>query len=120
MTDEQKFAVANLLMTAKELHHGDCVGSDAQVHRVAKSLGCRIVLHAPLNPIKRARCDADSYWPERPYIERDHDIVDATDSMIATPAEFSEQLRSGTWATIRYARKVGRQVTIVYPYGSLG
>ena len=40
--------------------------------------------------------------------------------LIAAPAEQEgERLRSGTWATVRYARRLGRRVVLVCPDGSL-
>jgi hypothetical protein len=48
-------------------------------------------------------------------LERNHDIVDQTDFMIAAPFTESEVLRSGTWSTIRYARKQGKEVYIFTP-----
>ena len=51
------------------------------------------------------------------YLERNHDIVDETDMLIATPGEEQEVQRSGTWATIRYARKQKRTILTIYPSG---
>ena len=48
-----------------------------------------------------------------------YEIVDESDFLIGTPKGFCEELRSGTWSTIRYARKKGMEITIVYPDGSV-
>ena len=37
----------------------------------------------------------------------------------ATPGGFKEELRSGTWACVRYARKADRPVHIVWPDGKV-
>jgi len=46
-------------------------------------------------------------------------IVRETELLIAAPAEFSEQHRSGTWSTVRYARRLGRPVQIIGPDGRI-
>lgn len=38
----------------------------------------------------------------------------------AAPKDFKEELRSGTWATIRYAVKQQKRVIIIFPDGSTG
>jgi hypothetical protein len=43
--------------------------------------------------------------------------VDATGWLLAAPRTKTEEQRSGTWATIRYARKLGRQVCLLWPDG---
>jgi predicted Rossmann fold nucleotide-binding protein DprA/Smf involved in DNA uptake len=43
-------------------------------------------------------------------LERNHLIVAACDVLNAAPLQDEEILRSGTWATIRYARKAGKTV----------
>jgi hypothetical protein len=96
-------------------HHGDCVGADAEAHKIAREIGYLIHLHPPENPSKRAFCDCDREEEPLPYLERNHKIVDCTDWLLASPKEDEEVLRSGTWATIRYARKNKKQVEIVYP-----
>lgn len=104
-----------------ELHHGDCIGADAQAHWFALQTWMDIVLHPPKNESKRAFCLGSNATREpKDYLIRNHDIVDETDMLVATPKEYTEQLRSGTWATIRYARKMNKPVTIVYPDGTVG
>lgn len=120
MTQQQTDEVHRLLrkFRAAEFHHGDCVGADQQAHGEAMVLGVRTVIHPPVIGAKRAYCPADETRPPKEYLLRNHDIVDETQVLIATPKEITEQLRSGTWATIRYAKKMNRRVYIVYPDGS--
>lgn len=121
MTSHQLSAVGVHLQVSGELHHGDCVGADAQTHAIARRLGgLWIVGHPPDVDVKRAFCDFDVALPPRPYIDRNHDIVDACDFLLATPRGYVEELRSGTWATIRYARKIGTALRIIYPNGTTG
>ena len=96
-----------------ELHHGDCVGADRLAHVTAVCVGMRVVLHPPTNDSKRAFCTADREWPPLPYLSRNKVIVDFCDEMIAMPRTSNEQLRSGTWATVRYARKRGKRITLI-------
>lgn len=98
-------------------HQGDCIGSDAQAVWAARTAGFRIIGHPPDNDAKRAFAPADEWREPLPYLERNHKIVLASQEMIATPGEFTEQLRSGTWATIRYARKLRRPLHVIYPDG---
>jgi hypothetical protein len=102
-----------------EAHHGDCIGADAQFHDVAKQAGCRVVGHPPTNPLKRAWCSCDVFREEYPYLVRNHHIVDSTDVLIACPQESFEVTRSGTWATIRYARKNNKPIWLIFPDGSV-
>jgi predicted Rossmann fold nucleotide-binding protein DprA/Smf involved in DNA uptake len=53
-----------------------------------------------------------------PYLERNHAIVNESDFLIAAP-DGPETLRSGTWATVRYARKVGKRVLVIMPNGEI-
>lgn len=98
-------------------HHGDCVGADTQAADVAFTNGCVIVLHPPTNNSKRGFNYADFTRPAKPYLERNRDIVDECDSLVAMPEQSTKQLRSGTWSTVRYARKQGKPVRIIYPDG---
>ncbi len=120
MTTAQREALMSIfdqIREPSELHHGDCIGSDAEAHSTAAAFGIKRVCHPPDSPTKRAFCKCEVTLPEKPYLARNHDIVDATDMLIATPKSDQEELRSGTWATIRYARKLKRAIYIIQPNG---
>jgi hypothetical protein len=95
-----------------EFHHGDCVGSDEEAHEIAHNLGYWIVTHPPTNTRLRAFQISHCEKPPLGYLERNHNIVDACSLLIAAPLG-PELQRSGTWATIRYARKTGKSVTVL-------
>ena len=126
MNREQKRAlVKHLLRWSKkydglEIHHGDCVGADAEFHELCKEYwphSLQVILHPPLNESKRAFCESEGQieLPAKDYIARNHDIVDAVDGMLAGPKEEREQLRSGTWATVRYSRKTETPLIMLTP-----
>lgn len=104
-----------------ELHHGQCIGADTQCAAIAKRLGFRVVGHPglakdPTNMLYRSEWDGnDEVREAKPFIERDHDIVDETEIMFATPLTYEEQTRSGTWTTVRYAKKQGRTLHVIRP-----
>jgi len=119
MNDKQKKEFIDFLFThpeITELHHGDCKGADAEAHQAAMSLDLRVVIHTPNNCKHRAWCAGHEIRKEKPYLERNHDIVDKTDALFAAPHTNQEIMRSGTWATIRYAKKKQYYpITISYP-----
>jgi hypothetical protein len=117
LTPYQMIAVERQLqeLSPIEFHHGDCVGADAVAHDIATSLGIKTIQHPPTNPRARAFTRCDEVRSCKPYLERNHEIVDETDVLLACPRSKNEELRSGTWATVRYARKQGREIRIIYP-----
>lgn len=120
MSEAQKaFLRTFLLGSVGEFHHGDCVGADSQAHDIAVECGYCPILHPPTNYSKRAWKDVPSHLmrPERPYLTRNREIVNETVALIAAPAEMEEQPRGGTWFTVRYARKLGRPIVLVFPNG---
>jgi hypothetical protein len=90
-----------------QFHFGDCVGADAEAAAVASTLGYELHCHPPDNPRKRAYIPAAVYYPPKPTLIRNRDIVRAVKLLIATPLHNMEQRRSGTWSTIRYAKQAG-------------
>jgi hypothetical protein len=97
-------------------HHGDCRGADAEAHEIAKSLGYKIALHPPTTAVisTRAFCKGvDYFFVEAPYLDRNRGIVNESALLLAAPRTMQEVLRSGTWATVRYARKCDRPITIL-------
>lgn len=106
-----------------ELHHGCCVGADADAVGIADFMprALAIIGHPPcVKSMVSAKAveQSTTVLPAKPYLQRNHDIVDATDVLLACPQGPEEQ-RSGTWATIRYARKAGRNVVIFWPNGKV-
>jgi len=107
-------------------HHGDCIGADAEAHDivVSNAASADIIIHPPLIAKYRAfkygicRVGSTTIRKPREYLARNHDIVNESQAMIATPRFTYEELRSGTWATIRYAKKVDKKLTIIYPDGT--
>jgi hypothetical protein len=122
MTDAQKVHLAILLTgfgRGGEFHHGDCIGADAEAHDIADQCGYSVILHPPSNPSKRAWREVPQHMMRRefPYLTRNHNIVNAVEWLIATPCEFEEQLRSGTWSTVRFAKRAKRKVCLILPDG---
>lgn len=125
MTPNQKIELVEYLKHLKGLGyttfvHGDCIGADAQAAKFAKALGFTLVCHPghpkdKNNTMYRAFTDFNDEVREvKPFLKRDRDIVDAVETMIATPA--GEEIRaSGTWTTVRYAKKQDRPVHIIMP-----
>lgn len=104
----------------RRARHGACIGADDQFGRIAKELGYYVIAHLGYNPrnpenlLFRAETEyCDEVLDQKPFLVRDHDIVDASTSMLATPIG-KEEPRSGTWATIRYALKCSRELLIVH------
>ena len=117
-------------------HHGACVGADEEAELLLSELS----LTEPLSFFSLTRYPADvganlrakgalgasefvasntTVKPDKPPLERNKDIVNASDIMIACPKEPLEVLRSGTWATIRYARKIQRPLYLILPDGTV-
>lgn len=102
-----------------EFHHGDCVGADEEAHNVVVHLPTKvkIVIHPPSNG-RRAFRVGDEIRPLQEHLVRNRDIVDDSTALYATPSEFKEKTRSGTWAMVRHARSIGCRVVLVFPDGS--
>jgi len=123
MTNEQKSSLEKYLKISlkySEYHHGDCVGADEQFHKILEKLGTdEIIIHPPIKNVKRAFCKAKTILVPKDYLDRNKDIVDASEILIAAPKEFDEQLRSGTWSTVRYCKKQKKNAFIIYPNGMM-
>jgi hypothetical protein len=90
MTDAQKATLRDFLAAGSgEFHHGDCIGADSEAHDIADECGYSIVLHPPTNPAKRAWRVVPNHMMkrEKPYVDRNKDIVLDTIALIAAPAE---------------------------------
>lgn len=127
MTNPQMIAVHMLLGELKEagadeVHHGMCIGADDDFDFLASAMQYRRVGHPGLNKkgevSQRGKSRCETLEEAKFFLDRNKDIVDEVDVVIATPGEAEEQMMgSGTWATIRYARKSGKTLYVFFPDG---
>lgn len=125
MTQAQRITLAMCLATLEpsQFSHGDCVGADEQAHGMALIARVPVHIYPPHNEVRRAFCEGAAivHAPGH-YHERDRWLVDASDILIATPKRPLEELRSGTWTTIRYARRQRggnrKHVIVINPDGT--
>lgn len=101
------------------VRRGNETDADTDFARVVRWMDPRpgVVVHSCLGDA-RGDWSAGFEKAETP-TDRNRAIVDGCEVLIACPREPSEEPRSGTWATIRYARTVSRAVVVVYPDGSV-
>lgn len=101
----------------RTLHLGDCIKADEQMYELACALGLddTIILHPPFNNTKRAYCHAARSVRPRPYLIRNRMMAEACNTLLAAPAQAHEVVRSGTWHTIRCARKLDKRIIIFNP-----
>lgn len=120
MTDEQRQSLENLFRNApgnSVLHHGDCIGSDEQAAKQADGFKIATVCHPPKSNKLRAFHDSAFTREPLPYLKRDDAIVNESEVLIAAPCGFVEEVRSGTWYTVRRAREKGIKIYIIWPDG---
>lgn len=114
------FLLADLGMTV--FHHGCCIGADDEAALIVAEQfpDVRIVGHPPVDrkKIGKEASYCHTLRESRPYLDRNRAIVAETEILVACPKGPEEQ-RSGTWMTVRYARKKGRRVVIVWPNGTI-
>jgi hypothetical protein len=106
-----------------ESHHGCCVGADAEfADMLARNCWGEVHGHPPRSRSlvdAQAEADADILHPPLEFLERNRAIADATDVLLAAPAEAKEQQRGGTWSTVRYARRKCKRVVLFLPDGTV-
>lgn len=142
MTKYQKEELGSLLVLLKcsEFSHGDCIGADKEANEIAFDSGIKVfTIFPPVKPLKRAWCFNEEkvlnnnnlqwntltykgqeikvrWMPRDEYINRNRHGVDNCAWVVAAPKEHTISIRSGTWATIRYAWKVRKdKITIIPP-----
>ena len=129
MSKLQYAAVVKLLGELKQsmVVHGDCIGADTDFHNICIKIrgsytnpGPPLIKIRPSNAKTRANNEGyDLIMPSRDPLDRDRDIVNDCEKLIACPLRSEEELRSGTWATVRYARIQKKIIYIINPDGSL-
>lgn len=97
---------------AVHAHHGCCVGADEEFHVIAGERQLWIVGHPPIETKWRSRVKVDDRRDPKPYQDRNMDIARECHEMVAAPRSDRPD-NSGTWSTIRKARRLGKPVTVV-------
>lgn len=111
----KKFLNNNIII---EAHHGDCIGADEKFHEIVLENKIKTIIHPPKNNTMRSFCKGDEIRKPLDYIQRNHSIVNETDMLIAFPSTKTEIIRSGSWATIRYAKKNKKPILIIFTDGT--
>lgn len=124
MTPAQRDVVRRILerLAPEVVIHGDCVGADDDFDQIAQELGIPRYLRPCDIASARAHCDRREGTRvvskvKRPLV-RNKDIVYDGKALLACPTG-PEVKFSGTWATIRYAKRAGKTVIIVWPNGQV-
>ena len=126
LTHKQELAFQCIVNTLLSLNsnvkfmHGDCIGADADAHTLCRKLGISKIGSYPCNiESQRAFTDATQISKPLPPLERNEFIANNCDILIACPGTMEEELRSGTWSTIRRRVRFQKRMIIIWPDGSI-
>lgn len=144
MTPAQRAALPGVLATLPErVLHGGAVGADHEFDSFISPLYWNQTTDAqrlmntfkgniPIVVFPVGQKRHDFWFEEAPFgaireiyetvrdpLERNLTIAKTCHRLLACPAESDEVLRSGTWATVRYARAAGKPITIIAPDGAV-
>jgi hypothetical protein len=121
ITDDQRQKLLWVLwrMQPKTVVHGDCVVADETFHRLARAILPGVFVHSRPCTLasKRAWCIADLLEEPKAPLDRNRDIAEECSYLVATPQQPEMIVRSGTWATVRYALEAGKPVLVIRPDG---
>lgn len=128
MTDKQIIMFKKWLRIIEpwSFYHGDAIGADAEAHDIVEQmvredgLDCQIIIYPCLLDKQRAfKGQGDIHVsvmdPAHSPLIRNKLMVSHADVVIAAPKEDHEIVRSGTWATIRYAQQQNKPLVVLYP-----
>ncbi len=125
MTGYQMQQAAELLQQAEpnRVCHGCAIGADRQFHHLAP-VGIRDLFPCNAEQLAWARqnvTSGDVIHPVEAPLDRNRRMVDRSVLIIAAPQTLVEEQRSGTWSTVRYARRALRErwhirISILHPH----
>lgn len=124
MTPRQHSIVKQILeeFEPTEVHHGGCIGADTEFHELCSHLEVPYIHVWPSNlPSMQGVIGSHfnvivHYHPPQPPLDRNWDIVREADLVVACPESAVESIRSGTWATVRYADQLDKQIKVIKPF----
>jgi hypothetical protein len=105
----------------RELHHGDCVGVDAEIHDMIREVDPRvwIVGHPPTDGKMRAGCECDQTRSPRASAECIRYVAGESAVVLALPARSREQTSDPVWRAVAYTRNIRKRVDLILPDGTL-
>jgi hypothetical protein len=124
MTPRQHSIVKQILeeFEPSEVHHGGCIGADQEFHELCIYMLVPVI-HIWLSNLKHSQAAIlgssavrTIIHAEQPPLDRNWDIVREADLVVACPESAVESLRSGTWATVRYADQLNKTIKVIKPY----
>ncbi len=126
MTPAQKHVVECMLkaFSPVEVHHGCCSGADIEFHHIATHAfgeGVVEIIGHPSTLQKGSLVALHKFahiHKRKEPLERNKIIVRESSILFACPATEVEMQRSGTWQTIRFARKQNHPINIIWPCGT--
>lgn len=109
----------------EEFHHGSCINGDYTCYVIVRDMitpegwgRIQIITHLGDNPAKTAPCELGALVIGRkPNLERNIDIIKASDIIFALPQGFDEVRRSGEWHVIRHTIKAKKWLQVIWPNG---
>jgi hypothetical protein len=131
-TPAQKYVMSTLVnalcLPGSELHHGCCIGTDETAHFIAARIPrVRICGHPGYGRNQSSPYRMNSgreifavMHAALPYAQRNRAIVEACITLLAFPLypeDDSRSLHSGTWQTVRIARRLRKPVIRIPPDG---
>lgn len=103
--------------------HGAAHGADTLAHYIVRAAhgDIPIELHPSDRPSTLVTVPIGNVdiHDQKPPLERNRIIVQRIHGLLAVPREDEEITRSGTWATIRYARELGVPIYMVKQCGKV-
>jgi hypothetical protein len=105
---------------AAVMHHGDCIGGDEELAEIFSNFDTYIIAHPGLSSHQRANSKYnDIVLPRQDYQVRNRYIVKLSQILLAFPRGPLEEIRSGTWSTVRYAKRENSKLIIIGPDGEI-
>jgi hypothetical protein len=101
--------------------NGDCIGADLAVTNLVATFWPHVQIWKYPGDIPSKRAGGFSHVTMDPSdcLSRNREMVERSGLLVAFPGEFHEVLRSGTWATIRHARRRGIPTVFFWPDGKI-
>lgn len=134
MTPAQRAALPSVIaVLPQRVLHGGAIGADTEFHDfiMTQPLPCGVAIEIYPADEERQRFwvaqSHDVFYSGRDFLvhpvydplKRDGIIAYRCNALLAAPISMNEERRSGTWSTIRRARKFGRPITLLLPDGTI-